>query len=302
MSGHAQTTNTATVSNAPILIASTAAKALHPYIERLALLGWRLYPSSRDRKGMFKGYIDAATSNLTTLSGWSADYPGCNWAVIPGGSGIWALDVDALSPDHTADGIAELRALCAEYGPLPAGPRGRSGGGGHLLVFRDTGHPIRGKTGTPAPGIDPRVGRVSFTVAPSVHRRGGQYRWVVSPWELAPPAAPDWLLRLLAPPTLPMAPSRALPRMDNHAARRILKRALQAVQDAQRGQRNATLNQNAFTIGGLIGAGMIDELLAVIELYSAGRFAGLDDAETKATIRSGVEAGMRRPLNFASHD
>ena len=177
--------------------------SLHPSIERLALLGWRLYPSARSRKGMFKGYVDAATSDLRILDQWSCRYPGCNWSVIPQASGIWALDVDIPSPDHAADGVAALRELCARHGDMPQRPHGRSGGGGHLLVFRDAGHPIRSKTGTPVPGIDPRAGRVPFTVAPSMHHRGGHYRWVVPPWDIEPPVAPAWLLQKLAPPPPP---------------------------------------------------------------------------------------------------
>jgi hypothetical protein len=265
-------------------------------IERLALLGWRLYPSARSRKGMFKNYIDAATADIATLTSWSRQFPRCNWSVIPAGSGVWALDIDVPSPDHQANGVAALRALCAEHGALPRCPHGRSGGGGHLLVFRDAGHSIRAKTGTPTPGLDPRAGRVSFTVAPSVHRRGGAYRWVVAPWDLEPPIAPQWLLAQLAPPVTTPWPTR-LPVLTEGRARYALMRSERAILDAPPGQRNATLNQQAFIAGGLVGAGVIPEHLAVVTLYNAGRYAGLDDSETKGTIRSGFNAGLRRPLD-----
>jgi hypothetical protein len=269
---------------------------LHPDVERLALLGWRLFPSTRSQKAMFKHYLGAATSDLAVITAWSQAYPGCNWSVVPEGSGVWALDVDVPSIDHAADGVAALRALCAEHGALPRRPHGRSGGGGHLLVFRDAGHRIRAKTGTPAPGIDPRAGRVTFTVAPSLHRHGGRYCWLVPPWDLEPPVAPQWLLDRLAPPSPPALPRRA-PNLTDTRARRTLMRAADAVQNARPGHRNAVLNQQAFTIGGLIGAGMLDETLAATALYHAGRYAGLDDAETKATIRSGLVAGARHPLD-----
>ena len=248
---------------------------------------------------MFKGFIEAATSDLAALDGWSRQYPGCNWSVIPQGSGIWALDVDTPSPDHAADGVTALRELCARHGNLPRCPHGRSGGGGHLLVFRDTGHPIWTKTGTPTAGLDPRAGRLPFTVAPSVHRRGGRYMWMVAPWECEPPDAPEWLRRLLAPPAprpLPIGPA-ALP-----AARAMwtVARAVNRVLEAQPGQRNATLNRQAFTIGGLVGAGVIDDRLAVTALYRAGRCAGLDDAECRATVRSGFEAGLKYPMDARS--
>jgi len=264
-------------------------------IEHLALLGWRLFPSTRSRKGMFKGYGQAATADLDTLERWAHEYPGCNWSVIPEGSGIWALDVDVPSPDHAADGVAALRDLTALHGPLPPRPHGRSGGGGHLLVFTDTGAAIRTKTGTPAPGIDPRAGRVSFTVAPSRHRNGRAYRWVVAPWELNPPPAPDWLLQLLAPPPAkPLPPRPFIPTTD--AARRALDRAYSKVTSAEAGTRNATLNAAAFRVGRWIGAGLLHEREAADALYSAGRAAGLEDVEIRDTLRSGFTAGAARPV------
>jgi hypothetical protein len=266
---------------------------LHPDVARLASLGWRLYPAARRRAAKFGGYLDAATADLDTLERWSREYPGCNWGVVPAGSGVWALDVDTPSPDHDADGVAALRALCAMHGPLPPRPYGRSGGGGYLLVFRDAGHPIRAKTGTPAPGLDPKAGRNAFTVAPSRHRRGGRYRWVVAPWELEPPVAPDWLLQALRPPPAPPLPERPFFLTGDRALRR-LDRACQAVVCAAPGTRNATLNRQAFAASGLVAAGALDHSTAVHGLYRAGRHAGLPDAECRATIRSGLQAGLRR--------
>jgi hypothetical protein len=215
--------------------------------------------------------------------------------VIPGGSGIWALDVDTPSPDHAADGVAALRELCAQHGDLPQCPHGRSGGGGDLLVFRDAGYPIRTKTGTPASGIDPRAGRVPFTVAPSVHRRGGRYRWLIAPWELDPPVAPEWLLRLLAPPLPPPLSKRPAALTETRARRRVMW-AVNRVLEAPPGERNTTLNRQAFNLGRLVGAGIVNERSAVTALYQAARYAGLDDGETRATIRSGFEAGLKQPL------
>jgi hypothetical protein len=265
---------------------------LHPNIVRLGRLGWRLYPSTRNQKGMFKGYVDTATSDLSTLNLWAEQYPGCNWSVIPKGSGIWALDVDAPSPDHAADGVGALREVCRKFGQLPPCPHGRSGGGGHLLVFRDAGHPIRTKTGTPVPGIDPRAGNVPFTVDPSIHRRGGRYRWVVAPWHLEPPIAPDWLLKQAAPPPRPSM-RRTATEIGKGRAGSCMVGAVRRVLDAQPGARNATLNREAFLLGRLVGSGCIDADASLASLYRAARCAGLADRECRATIRSGFEAGLR---------
>jgi hypothetical protein len=173
-----------------------------PDIERIALLGWRVVPATARKKGMFKGYIDAATTDLDQIERWAREYPGCCWKVVPQGSGVWFLDVDIPGSDHASDGVAALRDLCALHGPLPARPHGRSASGGHLLVFRDAGHPIAPGSSKPAPGLDTLAGRMCPMIAPS-RRAGGSYRWVVAPWETAPPVAPEWLLAALAPAPAP---------------------------------------------------------------------------------------------------
>ena len=149
-------------------------------------------------------------------------------------------------------------------------------------------------------GIDPRAGRVPFTVAPSVHRRGGRYQWLVAPWELDPPVAPEWLLQQLAPPPPPLPlPKRPAMLTDTWARRRVVW-ALNWVLEAIPGQRNATLNRQAFTLGRFVGAGMVDESASVIAVYQAARCVGLDDSETRATIRSGFEAGLKQPFSARS--
>ena len=108
---------------------------LHPDIERVALLGWHLYPTSRRTKAAcLKGATDAATCNLGQIERWSNEFAGCNWRVVFGPSGLWCLDCD-VPPGHAHDGIANLTALVNVHGPLPAGPQARSGGGSSRRGF-----------------------------------------------------------------------------------------------------------------------------------------------------------------------
>ena len=135
--------------------------ALHLDIERLALLGWRLYPASaHSRAACIKEPGASATCDPAKLEAWSSEFPGCNWRMVCEGSGVWSLDVDAPSDDHAADGVAALASLVKQYGPIPPRPMTRSGGGGYALFFRHRGVPIHGATGCPVPGIDPRRGRL----------------------------------------------------------------------------------------------------------------------------------------------
>lgn len=269
---------------------------LHPDLERVALLGWRITPVWPNRAGCFPGYIDAATSDLDQIDRWAFEFQGCNWSVIPAGSGVWALDVDVPGEDHGADGWAALQAMMDRHGPLPSGPHGRSGGGGHLFVFKDDGRPIKCQTGWPVPGMDPRARRVQFTITPSTHKRTRRpYAWQTPPWEVNPPIAPQWLLDAVAPPPERPRPARSKP-MTSEDGARSLARIVVAVTKAAPGTRNGSLNRAAFIAGGLCAAGVVDEQAALFALYDAGRFAGLEDIECRKTIKSGFESGLSNPL------
>jgi hypothetical protein len=64
------------------------------------------------------------------------------------------------------------------------------------------------------------------------------------------------------------------------------------------GSRNDTLNRAAFALGRLVGAGLLDPALVTNELAAAARWAGLGRAETSRTIRSGLTAGRRSPVDI----
>ena len=239
-------------------------------------------------------------TDLDQLDCWSRKFPGCGWRVVMEGSGIWALDVDVPSPDHTSDGVKALIDLVKIHGSLPPrGPMTRSGGGGYGLFFRYNGEPISGKTGTPGPGLDPRRGRLSLAVPPSIHLRTRlPYLWIVAPWEESPSPAPAWLLRLVAPP--PLSSPEQSPRVpDAPEGRRryalaALRRAANRVALAPRGSRNDALNAETFGLTRFLVEGSLDASEIATEMAYAGRQSGLLPAELKATLTSALAAGARR--------
>lgn len=269
-------------------------------IERVALLGWHLYPAStRTKAACFKGATDAATHDLDRLAGWAAEYPGCNWRVVVGPSQLWALDVDAAGDDHAADGIAALKALIATNGPLPPKPTTRSGGGGSAIFFRHNGEPISGNTGTPAPGIDPRRGRLSITIPPSIHIRSRlRYRWLLAPWDVGPPDAPQWLLDAVRPPPEPQRPYDPSVTTDTRA-RRALMRAMDRISTAPSGAANDTLNRQAYQVARHVAARVISEQEAVECLFAAAQQRAIPYREAKATIQSAFRSGFMKPLEAA---
>ena len=95
-------------------------------IERVCLMGWKVYPASTASKaGCFQGATGAASSELATVDEWCFRYPRCNWRVVTGASGLFVLDVDRPGT-HAHDGIAALKRLIDTHGPLPRRPTPRS--------------------------------------------------------------------------------------------------------------------------------------------------------------------------------
>jgi hypothetical protein len=273
---------------------------MHPDLERAALLGWALYPCSRlGRAGLWKGAQAEATHDLNILARWYREFPTANWRVVFGKSGLWGLDVDSLET-HAHDGLASMAALVAANGPLPVGPRARSGGNGVLLFFRDPGGlAIMGSSdrlGAAWAGIDPKRGAQTQTIPPSVHattRRA--YRWIVAPWEVSPPDAPGWLLTALRTPPPPAYAHREIGDQRGIDGHERLHRACRAIMEAREGQRNTVLNRRAYSVARMVGANLLDEHTAVDALYRVGRDIGLDHDEVRGTIHSALVAGRRKP-------
>ncbi len=274
--------------------------AIPEEIERVALLGWRVYPSSQTTKhARFKEPGLKASFDLDVIAGWVKLYGDSNWRVVMEGSGIWGLDVDVPSADHAADGVVVMAGMVAEHGALPLRPTTRSGGGGYAVFFKHEGEPVWGKTGHPHDGLDPRVGKLSVTIPPSIHiTTKRSYTWLVPPWTVDPPKAPDWLLKAVAPPF------RAKPRMPEvtttSRAERRLRTAVDLVLSAPAGRSNDTLNRQAFALGRHIAAGALSEATAAEALYCAAMHRHIPSSEARDTIRSGFRGGYAKPLDLAA--
>jgi hypothetical protein len=64
---------------------------------------------------------------------------------------------------------------------------------------------------------------------------------------------------------------------------------------AQEGERNARLNQAAFALGQLLGAGVLGRSSVEAGLSGTAAAIGLGEAEARATIKSGLDAGIKEP-------
>jgi len=161
-------------------------------------------------------------------------------------------------------------------------------------------------------------GQVVF--AGSVHPETGKaYQWAegLGPWEAELADLPAHILEKLnglprRPPAGPpkSAPNRKTPvrtgqkpsRTEQSAngrteryAQMALRLELNAICNAHEGTRNATLNKSAFSLGTLIGGGYLDRAEVEAALRGAGESVGLEPGEVEATIRSGIESGVKQP-------
>ena len=215
-------------------------------------------------------------------------------------SGLIVLDVD---PDHGGD--KTLEALLNDHGPLPPGALVRTGSGGRHLYFAHPGGVIRNDAGRRlGPGLDIRGDGGYIIAPPSRHASGASYRWDGQDRHLPDP--PDWLLDRLRDPLRPPTPSMPPtaiplpPRRISAWATAALERELAKVSAAQEGARNSTLNRSAFSLGQIVGGGALDADEVEHLLLDRATAIGLGEREARATIASGLSAGLRQPRLPAS--
>ena len=93
-------------------------------------------------------------------------------------------------------------------------------------------------------------------------------------------------------------PVRAeVPNCVRRYAKGVLRNASDRVAGASPGGRNNALNREAFIVGRYVGAGAIEEAVAMQRLTSSAARAGLTASEAGPTARSGLQAGMKEPVN-----
>jgi len=200
---------------------------------------------------------------------------------------MWVLDTD-LDPIKKIDGEASLAQLTAQHGELPKTLTSFTPRGGRHRVFtwdKSAVTEIRNSASRIGPGIDVRGEGGYVILAPSRTADGGIYRW--DPTTDQAVAAPEWLINL------------ACSKKASAWARAALDRECKAVESAQPGTRNNTLNTAAFNLFQIVGGGGLDEQEVRDRLFEAAQTCGLvaDDGAPAvwATINSAAQAGKAQP-------
>ncbi|WP_433301319.1 bifunctional DNA primase/polymerase [Actinoplanes sp. CA-030573] len=229
--------------------------------------------------------LNEASTDPRLIELWWGRWPEANVGLRTG----IAMDVADIDSAEGWHGLTHLLG-----GELPAGPRVRTGGGGWHLWFAPLGFGNRVRL---LPGLDWR-GVGGYVVAPpSRHARGADYRWVRRPDD-GLPAGPAPLRHLIEGPVAPVARRSIRPIVHpDRYGRAALAAEADRVATAPVGSRNDTLNRAAFALGRLVGGGLLDAGDVVRELEAAAGSAGLGRAEARRTIRSGLGAGRRSPID-----
>lgn len=264
----------------------------------LADRGYHIFPLVPGGKtpALTGNWQNAATREPRTLQRWFAR-SNCNIAVACEPSGIFAIDLDTAKPgaDGPIHGIETLRTL-AEGRDLPRTLTVATPSGGTHLYYRQptNGSLLRNSARRLGPLIDTR-GIGGYLVAPGSRIDGVSYR-ITDDVPLA--EIPAWITMLLRPPEPNFEAPRAVHQVPagigSPYARAALGREAARVATAKPGQRNHTLNQAAFSLGRLIADGLLDRAQVEGQLALAARAAGLERAETEATLSSGITAGLDR--------
>jgi hypothetical protein len=208
---------------------------------------------------------------------------------------VVVVDID---PAHGGD--ASLADLVASNGPLPATLEVSSGGGGRHLYFEHPGGRVPNSAGQLGAGLDVRGEGGYVLIPPSRHGSGRRYLWAHRP--LRP--LPAWLTHLVteahetSPTSVRPAAVSVSPR---HAwAAAALAGEVNRVRQAAEGCRNHTLNRAAFALGQIVAGGHLEADDVTATLTEAALAAGLTPKETRATIASGLWAGVVQPRHPAT--
>jgi hypothetical protein len=243
------------------------------------------------------GFKDA-TLDEEQVRRWWTEEPTANVGLVTG------VVFDVLDVDGP-EGIEALNAAAPCHGEVSDrrstndtvdGPTVITGRGGYHVYLAVTGY---GNRVGFLPHVDWR-GLGGYVVAPaSVHPNGRRYEWLSGrglDQEIVSP--PDWLLELLRGKPTNLSSTGQLARRATASspyARRALEAEVVRVLMAPVGVRNDALNRAAHSLGQLVGGGSLDLPTVIPALEKAGLGAGLEYHEVRATIKSGLGAGMRSP-------
>lgn len=234
--------------------------------------------------------VKGATTDAEKLRRFWRDFPGA-WIGLAGGGPLRLVVID-IDVDETkgADGRASIAALEQLRDDLPRTrtihtPRGGEHRYFTLPVQFDVSL-VKNSASKLGPAIDVRATN-GYVVAPP---SDGYTVTDDSPLAELPAS---WAA-LLMPPVRVEPPVSLAPTGDGYAMA-ALKDAVNKISGADEGERNDTINRQAFGIAGLVAGGGLGESEAHAALVAAVECSSLPPAEAMRAFGSGWAAGLAKP-------
>lgn len=257
---------------------------------------WPVFPCGADKRPVIQRGFYAATRDPEEARV-LFQRPGAALIGVPTGatSDLVVIDVDVK---HDRNGMLWLRE---NEHRIPKTRRHRTRTGGEHLLFRHPGVPIRNSAGMLAEGVDVRGDGGYVIVPPS------------SGYEIIdgamPADMPVWLVAQLLilraepvepPPIAPVArPALDLTSGDGTSwGLGALRRACDAIRHAADGTKHATLNREAYSIGGLVTGGDLVEGVAraaLADALASIRHRCEDFKAAERTLAQAFKDGMEKP-------
>lgn len=244
------------------------------------------------------GFKNASTDETKIKKWWKA-HPN---ALIgtPTGLTFWALDVDL------PDGPNAWLDLKEQHGEPPETRKQQTRNGGFQFFFKMPENVnIRNSTSKIGKQVDTRGIGGYVILPPSIvtetfpngTSKTGSYSWANN---LSAVFAPEWLINLVATkPESEECPKqkKAMPNYGGLTSyiQKALSDEMLRVASASNHTRNTTLNSSAFNLGQLVGGNQIDRSTVESALLGCALSAGLKEKESRATIKSGLDSGIKEP-------
>lgn len=271
--------------------------------------GWRVFPlhgivngtctcgradcSSPGKHPLVRRGLYEATTDAMEIQDWWRRWRRANIGITTGAqSGIAVVDIDLPSALESLDRLVEAE--------LPMTLTGLTGGGGLHLIYRCSDESLGNSAGRlpgledELPGVDLRANGGYVVAPPSVHRSGARYEWLNARRELEP--APAWLKQ----PERTYVDLEGVARADftgdgSPYGLAVLRDEIDQLRAAQVGTRNHRLNRCAFVLAQLVAGGELAETAARSAALTSALQIGLDEPESRQTIDSAFDAGLRKP-------
>jgi hypothetical protein len=242
------------------------------------------------------GFKDATTQEKQIRTWWTR-WPDAMIGLPTGAeTGVFVLDVDR---DENTDGFAALASLEKQHGNLPETLRSVTPRGGSHYFFR-WHNGIKNNAGKLGLGIDVR-GEGGYVILPPSRRDDGKrYEWAETSAS-APVEAPQWLTELCrAPKGFDRTSSaHSTGKREEAYASKALETQARRLACTRPGTRNNAANAGAYSMGRLVARGWIEVETVEARLFDACCCNGLvnedGEAKVRATLRSGIKAGIQNP-------